>query len=139
MTRTIVPVAVVAAALATLPAAAEARSGWKLPAVVGTGGGVQNTSTAKRCGKKKFGTYRFTNRTSTGAVRYSVEISRDGALNKPRRIRFSGRLDPALRSQTRTLLRTARYRYKDGKVQSVMPDGSIQAQRPFNPARTRRC
>jgi hypothetical protein len=130
------------------PASAGAAPGWELPQIssfVRDNPQLPNTNYAQRCGASQFGVYRFavgvTVRGRQGSFRFSVRISADGRGHRARKVRVTGHVPRQLRRETRRLLRDVTFRYVAGSaplVETVYPDGTVQASRPFNPT-ARRC
>ncbi|MQA76070.1 MAG: hypothetical protein GEU88_17340 [Solirubrobacterales bacterium] len=149
MTSTTVPAArrpcfwtvpLVVLALLVVPAAASAAPGWKLPKEQSKQGSRVFTSVAWHCGPTPFGVYRFRNAARVkgrwGSVIFKVRITEDGSEHRARSQRFRGKLPRKLRKRTRRVLRRVRFRYRPespARVESVWPNGSLQASRPFNP------
>jgi hypothetical protein len=129
------------------PASAGAAPGWELPQVSSFVRGdpqLPNTSYAHRCGTSQFGVYRFavgvTVRGRQGSFRFRVRISADGRGHRARNVRVTGHVPRQLRRETRRLLRDVRFRYVAASaplVETVYPDGTVQASRPFNPTAVR--
>jgi hypothetical protein len=145
MKRLIGGFAVLAAiALLTTPSVAGAAPGWKLPKVKSTNGDRVYTSTAMRCGASQFGTWTFRNALKLpdrrGYAIYRAKLTQNGALHKPKLLRFGGNLGSQVEKRTRRLLRNVKFRYNGGPprlVESVRQNGNIQATRPFDPVRKR--
>jgi hypothetical protein len=130
----------VALAALTVSASAAAAPGWRLPIVTSQQGEQVFTSKARHCGASQFGSYVFRNGVKgpqrSGFVVFRVPITPDGVGHRAVFKRFGGNLSRAQKAQTRQLLNQVTFRYAAGppaRVETVRPDGSVQASRAFNP------
>jgi hypothetical protein len=132
------------AAVALTPATASAGKGWKLPKVTGQSNGNPTTSVAIHCGNSKFGTYTFRNGIKLngrkGKAVFKVKLTANGRGHKAKlgSLRFTGDLPQRLRNRTRDLLESVKFHYVSGPpavIETRRPNGTVQAQRAFNPRR----
>jgi hypothetical protein len=153
MKRFTLIIALAAVAALAMESAAAAKPGWKLPTVRSKDNGIVYKSRATTCGSEMFGSYRFRNSAKrgkrwSGFVLYRATILQNppgqstGGASVPKFLKFGGDLPKKVKKQTRNLLDSVLFRFSVGPpqtVDSVFPDGSLQASRPFNPVPTDRC
>ena len=146
-TRTLAAVAVAAtlAAAAAVPSAASAAKGWKLPTFSTEQSGLKVSSSGKRCGKSKFGTWKFRGRMSAEGkyadIRWKVTVSKDGKAHPLTAVRVSGTAPESGQAGIKSSLSAQSVRYAAGppRLETLASNGELSATRQFQPKRTKGC
>lgn len=127
-----------------VPSTASAAAGWQLPKVSFKLNGLDANSGAKRCGKSKFGTWRFRGRIKgegkVARLRWRVKLTRDGRPHRIGAVRVTGSAPNRAKRAIANSLRAQRVRYVAGaspRIESISATGAVVSRRPFNTKRKR--
>jgi hypothetical protein len=142
----LISLAAAIAIAAAVPSAAPAAKGWKLPNISNDVSGLKVTGKAARCGKSKFGMWRWRGTMSAEGkvayLRWKVRLTKDGALHPLAKIRVTGTAPEVAQQAMKSSLSKQRMRYVPGspaQVETVGSTGERAGIREFRPTRTRRC
>jgi hypothetical protein len=131
----------IAIASVAVPSAASAANGWKLSTITNSSQGFTITSSATRCSKSKFGTWKFHGRISGEGKfadsRFTVKITKDGKLHRPAHIRVTGTAPDSSKAAIKQNLQAQRLRYVAGsppQLETLARDGGRAAIRAFQPS-----
>jgi hypothetical protein len=141
-----IALAVMLAIAAAAASPASAAKGWKLSTVSNDLSGLHVTGSAERCGKSKFGTWKFRGRMSAEGkysnLRWKTKITKDGNPQPLTNIRVSGTAPAEAQEAIRGTLGAQRIRYIAGspaQLETVGSNGERWSIREFKPKRTKRC
>jgi len=131
---------------AVLPSSAFAATGWKLPTISSNVAGLKVDSGASRCGKAKFGSWRFRGTIraegKVAHVHWYARVTQDGAPHRLMGVRVTGTAPEAAKTAIANSLRGQRVRYLAGstpRLETVTSSGERLSTRMFKPRRTKHC
>jgi hypothetical protein len=144
--RRIALLATAAIAVLAIAAPAALAKGWKIDIKNKVPGGGTARTTAKHCGKTKFGTWSFRGTLSmagkSALIRWKTVISRDGAPHPTTAVSVTGSAPASGKAAVKQTFESLKYFYAPGSppvVKTQLADGATFSTLVFRPRPAKRC